>query len=82
MQLGTRWTAGGEPPASVPEALRRADRRGRSGPARRPAGTARAAVDADVARGPADRRARHRRDRAVDSDGEAVVRHDEDDEFA
>ena len=23
MQLGTRWTAGGEPPASLPEALRR-----------------------------------------------------------
>ena len=63
MQLGTRWTAGGEPPAAVPEALRvqiaaveavlPVDQLGQPAPR----------WTLDLARGPADRRARHGRHR-------------------
>jgi hypothetical protein len=78
MQLGTRWTAGGEPPASLPEALRRQ------------IAAVEAVMPADQLGQPAPRwtltwlegRPFAELDTGVivnlDEDGEAVVRHDED----
>ncbi len=82
MQLGTRWTAGGDPPAALPEALR----------------VQIAAVEAvlpvDQLGQPAPRwtltwlegRPIAELDTGVivslDADGEAVVRHDDEDGFA
>jgi hypothetical protein len=81
MQLGTRWTAGAEPPASVPQSLRAEI-------------TAVEAAFADGQNGgPAPRwtltwlegRPIAELDTGVivtlDGDGEAVVRHDDEDEF-
>ena len=52
-----------QPPASVPAALRAQIAARRGGAPRRRARSAGAALDAHLARGPADRRARHRGDR-------------------
>lgn len=78
MQLGTRWTAGQQPPAAVPEALRASI----------------AAVEADLSPEDAAPRwtltwLEHRPVAeldtgvivALDADGAVVVRHDVDDEF-
>ena len=82
MQLGTRWTSGGEPPAAVPEALRAqiaavetAIRRPTSSVSRRRAGRSpgsRASPIAELDTGVIV---------SLDEDGEAVVRHDDDDGF-
>ena len=82
MQLGTRWTAGEEPPASVPQVLR----------------TQIAAVEAVLTAGPLGQPAPRRTltwlegrpiaelDTGVivtlDASGDAIVTRDEDDEFA
>ncbi len=78
MQLGTRWTSGDEPPKSVPEALRRGIR----------------SVDDAIPGDPRPRwtltwlegRPIAELDTGVivslDDDGEPVVQHDPDDEFA
>ena len=78
MQLGTRWTAGGEPPASVPAVLRAQ------------IAAVEAVLTADPLGQPAPRwtltwlegRPIAELDTGVivslDEDGEAVVRHDED----
>ena len=81
MQLGTRWTSGGEPPASVPEAMRRqiaaveavvpADQLGQPAPRWTLTwleGKPIAEVDTGVIV-------------SLDDDGEAVVHHDHDDGF-
>lgn len=82
MQLGTRWTARTEPPAAVPAALRTA------------IAEVEEAIPADQLGQPAPRwtltwlegRPVAELDTGVivsiDRDGEAVVRHDADDEFA
>ncbi|GAA1965728.1 hypothetical protein [Microbacterium deminutum] len=82
MQLGTRWTLGAQPPSSVPEALRDQIAAVESSlgvdPLGQPAprwtltwleGRPIAELDTGVIV-------------TLDADGEAVVRHDDEDEFA
>ncbi len=82
MQLGTRWTAGEEPPARLPEVLRRE------------IAAVEAALPPDALGQPAPRWTLTWLERrpvaeletgvvvTVDRDGAPVVRHDDEDEFA
>lgn len=81
MQLGTRWTAGDEPPAAVPAALRPAIAQVEeaTGPSQAGAPKSRWTLTWLEGRPIAEM------DSGVivelNADGEAVVRHDPDDEF-